>query len=286
MSSSKSQTHTDQISGSTSARMTGTESSTPFDLFMILMTCLALGAVTVGSVIDLPVHVQESLVLIDGGICIFFLSDFLLCLKRTPDKWRYLVTRGWLDLVSSLPSLGVLRWGRIVRAVLLVMKLRRTLRGSTVLEVLRRNLPDTMILTTISIGTVLLVGTSIAIVIIERGHDGNIKTGQDGLWWAIVTMTTVGYGDYYPQSPGGRLLGVLLMIFGIGVFGAFTSYIAAWLSRSRSRSIANEVRDLAARIDRLGDTIERLQERTQPSMGESTGRVDPLEGGRSPSTDA
>ena len=70
---------------------------------------------------------------------------------------------------------------------------------------------------------------AIQINISERSIEGsNIKTFSDGLWWAVTTVTTVGYGDRYPTTTEGRLLAVLLMITGISLVGVITASVAAW----------------------------------------------------------
>src|SRR3954453_16467736 len=67
----------------------------------------------------------------------------------------------------------------------------------------------------------------------EHGRNANVHSFGDGLWWAIVTMTTVGYGDISPVTPGGRLVGAVLMISGISALGLFTATIAAYMIRAR-----------------------------------------------------
>jgi voltage-gated potassium channel len=70
---------------------------------------------------------------------------------------------------------------------------------------------------------------AIQITISERTVEGsNIKTFSDGLWWAVTTVTTVGYGDRYPTTTEGRLVAVLLMITGISLVGVITASVAAW----------------------------------------------------------
>ena len=70
---------------------------------------------------------------------------------------------------------------------------------------------------------------AIQITISERAVEGsNIKTFSDGLWWAVTTVTTVGYGDRYPTTTEGRMLAVLLMITGISLVGVITASVAAW----------------------------------------------------------
>ena len=70
---------------------------------------------------------------------------------------------------------------------------------------------------------------AVQITITERVVEGsNIKNFSDGLWWAITTVTTVGYGDRYPTTTEGRLLAVLLMFMGISLVGVITANVAAW----------------------------------------------------------
>ena len=71
--------------------------------------------------------------------------------------------------------------------------------------------------------------SAVQITISERSLDGsNIKNFGDGLWWAITTVTTVGYGDRYPTTTEGRFLAVVLMIMGISLMGVITASVAAW----------------------------------------------------------
>jgi len=71
--------------------------------------------------------------------------------------------------------------------------------------------------------------SAVQITIIERTVEGsNIKNFSDGLWWAVTTVTTVGYGDRYPTTTEGRFLAVLLMIMGISLVGVITASVAAW----------------------------------------------------------
>jgi voltage-gated potassium channel len=71
--------------------------------------------------------------------------------------------------------------------------------------------------------------SAVQITISERSLDGsNIKNFGDGLWWAVTTVTTVGYGDRYPTTTEGRFLAVVLMIMGISLMGVITASVAAW----------------------------------------------------------
>ena len=70
---------------------------------------------------------------------------------------------------------------------------------------------------------------AVQITITERGVEGsNIKSFGDGLWWAVTTVTTVGYGDRFPTTSVGRVLAVGLMLVGISLMGVITASVAAW----------------------------------------------------------
>jgi hypothetical protein len=76
---------------------------------------------------------------------------------------------------------------------------------------------------------VLCVSSILVLQFESRSPDANIKTGGDALWWAVVTITTVGYGDFYPVTTLGRLTGVSVMFAGVGIIGALASILASLL---------------------------------------------------------
>ena len=76
---------------------------------------------------------------------------------------------------------------------------------------------------------VLSIGSILVLEFESRTPGANIKTGGDALWWGFVTITTVGYGDFYPISTFGRLTGIFVMFAGIGIIGALASILASLL---------------------------------------------------------
>jgi voltage-gated potassium channel len=76
----------------------------------------------------------------------------------------------------------------------------------------------------------MITFSSIAILQFENAPDSNILTAEDALWWSYTTITTVGYGDRFPVTTEGRLIGVALMTVGVGIFGTYTALIAAWIT--------------------------------------------------------
>jgi voltage-gated potassium channel len=81
---------------------------------------------------------------------------------------------------------------------------------------------------------------AVQITISERSVEGsNIKSFGDGLWWAVTTVTTVGYGDRFPTTTEGRILAVMLMLVGISLVGVITASVASWFVRLSQEESSN-----------------------------------------------
>ena len=142
----------------------------------------------------------------ENTICLVFIGDFIARLHRAPSKRGYFIgERGWLDLLGSVPSFGFLggngKWTSLFRLARLSRLLRnvrlfRKQGKDEVLDDVVQNRSQYAVLITLTCAMVVLVFASIFVLQFEAtAPDGNIKTGGEAIWWAIVTMTTVGYGD-------------------------------------------------------------------------------------------
>jgi voltage-gated potassium channel len=91
-------------------------------------------------------------------------------------------------------------------------------------------------LTAVTVIAVLrIIFSAIVILQVETDPNSNIKTAEDDIWWAYVTTTTVGYGDRFPVTTVGRIIGAILMTGGVGLFGTFTTYVASWFVRDNNK---------------------------------------------------
>ena len=77
------------------------------------------------------------------------------------------------------------------------------------------------------IAFLLIITSSISILIVENDVNSNIKSAEDAIWWTVTTITTVGYGDRYPVTTEGRIIGMLLMFYGVGIFGTVSAYFSS-----------------------------------------------------------
>jgi voltage-gated potassium channel len=229
----------------------------PYQLFMLSLCLFALLALAMDTLLPLTPPTRDVLRYADTAVCVLFFGDFVVQLARAPSRWQYFLRWGWIDLLSSIPMVDMLRVGRAAR----VMRIFRVLRGvrSTKLLaefVLGRRAQSAFLAATL-ISILLVVFASIAILQFEQAPDANITTAQDAIWWAVVTLTTVGYGDRYPVTGEGRVMAGLLMIAGVGLFGTFSGYVASWFLASDPKAEQGDIAALRAELASLRRLIEQ-----------------------------
>jgi len=231
-----------------------------FDLFILALSVFSLFNI-IWLIVPLPDQIFRVVLIVDALCTVAFLTDFFLRLRRAPKKSAYFFGQGgWLDLLGSFPFL-ILRLARIYR----ILRIYRRFRLDGGHAVLRRMVADragSALLMAVFLTIVVLQYASMAILWSESDNtDSNIQTASDAIWWAYVTITTVGYGDRFPVTEWGRLVGVLLLTTGVGLFAVITGFIAnAFLAPRRART-SEELKQQEAldnRIRHLEEMIERL----------------------------
>ncbi len=189
----------------------------------------------------------------DAVITLVFIAEYFSKLWITPKgrKWVF-VRNSWIELLAILPVLRVFRLFRIFRAVR-VLRLLRVLRSVRLLRTgsmvqrlfdsfgsnLRENQAGNMVVLAYFLST-MAFGTT-GVLIFERGTDSSIQTLGDALWWCVVTLSTVGYGDMVPETPGGRMIASVVVMMGLGfwslVTGVFTSTLVRQSRKKRQMGL-------------------------------------------------
>jgi voltage-gated potassium channel len=224
---------------------------------MLVLCIYVLCALFVETAFNLPEETSALLTKVDNLICLLFIGDFIFNVLTAKDKLGYLKW-GWIDLISSIPNVQFLRWGRFAR-IIRIFRLLRAIRSTRMLlKFLFRNRAKGTFASVAMITFVLVVFSSIAILNCETSEESNIKTANDALWWSFVTVTTVGYGDFYPVTTTGRIIAAILMTAGVGLFGTFTAYIASFFlqqeeekEQKRDEKILKEIQRLHERLDKI-----------------------------------
>lgn len=225
------------------------------DIAVLVLSFYVLVALLAQSLASLDPEVSMLIDRIDFFICLFFLADFAIRFHRARSKWDYMKW-GWIDLISSIPVWDPLRWGRALRVIRILRVLRAFRSGRHLLALLFRNKTRATIGTAALAVTVLVLVTSVAILVLEDAPNSTIKTPFDALWWAVSTITTVGYGDMVPATSEGKVVAMVLMVAGIALFGVFTGLFARLLMESTetdtdAKAMLQELRALRESVNAL-----------------------------------
>lgn len=169
----------------------------PFALLMLLLSVASIGILVGLAAVRGDPEITRVLEHADTAVAVVFLVDFVITFLRAPSKRRYFFTWGWLDLLSSIPLTPVLRLGRLGR-ILRLVRLARSIKAIRVVS-------DTFL-----------------------AHRGQ-STVVAALLLTFLVVTTVGYGDRFPVTSEGRLVGGPLMFSGVGLFSTLAGLVASWL---------------------------------------------------------
>ncbi|WP_439592416.1 potassium channel family protein [Microbacterium sp.] len=220
---------------------------------------------TVAAILFLTAYAVQILARPDGllsAVCevtlwltwLVFAIDYITRLVITEHRWRWFY-RHLLDLaIVVLPMLRPLRLMRFL----------------TVLAILGRGtgtlLRGRVVIYTVGATVLVVFIAALAVLDAERGAGGDITTFGDAIWWAFVTITTVGYGDFFPLTVTGRIAAVGLMIGGIALIGVVTATLASWIvervadqATKTTTATERQVEELRQEIHELKDLIRELR---------------------------
>jgi voltage-gated potassium channel len=198
--------------------------SMPWELFVYGAAVLSIANIAMALVLH-DDSVFQVVVLMDVIFALIFTIDLLRRLRVAQHNRAYLIHgQGWLDAISIFPALHIARLLRVVHTT-------RTLRSmggvEPALKVYFANRATGGLLLVFFIAILVLEFGSMGVLAAEIGNpDANIVTADDAVWYTLVTMSTVGYGDQYPVTNLGRIFGTLNIIVGVGVFGTLTGFLA------------------------------------------------------------
>ena len=221
--------------------------------------------------------------LVDALLTPFFLVDFALRMAAAPSKSRYFFKQfGWADLLGSLwiPGLDFLRLFRIYRVVAIVKNIPKV-SGGQPWRVVRRERANSILGSMVVLAILVLEVGGVAVLHFESASaNANITTPGDALWWGIVTISTVGYGDKYPVTPGGRMVGTTAIIVGVALFSTISAFLAnAFISRRKQAEekdavdaanyqiLVTEVRQMAMELEQRETSLDARLERIEALLG-------------------
>jgi len=211
--------------------------------------------------------------IIDIFLSIFFLFDFLYRFFTVKSKSHYFFKNwGWADLLASVPFYG-LRILRIFRTYCIYNSSQKVGIKNAIIEFRENRAQFAFYVIILAVILVLEIGTSWVLIFESQSPEGNMKNASDALWWGYVTITTVGYGEFYPVTLGGRLVGMAVMATGLSIYAVFTACTAnSFLSPKKKKK-----KEVALRPDdpktKLAD-IKRMLEEEEKFHADFKARID------------
>lgn len=219
---------------------------------MLVLAIIFLAAFVVGYLPNASPDLRERAQLVSDVVVVLFAVELLVRVAVAENRLKYLVSR-WLDvLIVVVPFL------RPLRVLMLLPILARSAAGLR--RVMGRFRGAYVVV--IAVATVL-AAAGLVLFFEAQEADGSIQTFSDALWWAITTITTVGYGDTYPVTPEGRAIAAALMIVGIALFGVLTAGVAAYFVESSAQEEDNSAKldKVLARLEGVEKDLKELKER-------------------------
>jgi voltage-gated potassium channel len=241
------------------------EQVTKFPMSVLGVVWLVLAIVVLTT--DVNSSASTAAVAVLFALWVIVLVEYLVRLVVTPDTRGY-VKRRWVEPATVVvPAFQGWHIVGIERVSLLVregqLRAQYILRHHSLFRVL------------IAVVATIFLGAWLVLLFEEHAKGSNIHDYPDALWWAIVTVTTVGYGDRYPTTEGGRIVAVVLMLVGIGLIGTLTATVASVFIKEHTDAAKEEYKkghaDLGQQLSVISDRIADVERRLGATPAEVTG---------------
>lgn len=204
-----------------------------YEIFIAAISILSVFNMFLAVVPGIDPNAVRVIYMVNAFLTLLFILDFGLRIFHAESRSYYFFRDyGWADLLAVAPFLRFLRLFRIVKAYRLVHKFG----AKKIIDYISRHRAQVALFILVFAVIIIIESGSYLILVVESAApDANIKTASDAMWWVYTTITTVGYGDRFPVTNGGRLVGVLVMTTGVAVFATFAGYVANKLLVSRDQ---------------------------------------------------
>lgn len=195
-------------------------------------------------------------VVLNWAIWVAFVAQLVATMRVAENRGRWLRDHP-LDLAIVVLTPPVLPAGLQAARV---FRLLRVLRVLMVARLARRLLSTEGVRDAGVLALVTVLGGGAAYAAVDKSPDGHALSAWDGVWWAVTTVTTVGYGDEYPSTTVGRVIAIVVMLVGIGFVAILTAAAAERFMRAR-RAETDELHALHQRLDEIAARLDAMQDR-------------------------
>jgi voltage-gated potassium channel len=227
---------------------------------MLVLSLAAVPSLILSLVVDLPHSLNTTFFIVDLVVWAAFAVEYVIRMYLAPYKGAF-VRHNVIDLVIiALPFLRPLRVVRSARA----LRLLRSGRAVAFMARGERSAKDVLtrhgLHYALLVGGILIIAGALLVREFESGVRGStIHSFGDAIWWALATVSTVGFGDKYPVTEGGRAVAVVLMFFGVGLFGLIAASLASvFLRKEREQEVDPMVAEALERLERIENALADL----------------------------
>ena len=227
----------------------------------LLVLSIVLVPLLIWPIVDteMSASTRNAIDAVDYGIWAVFAVEYVLKLFLAPERWRFVRTHVFELMLVVFPMLRPLRVVRSARALRLLGLSRAAAAAGSGAKEARSSLASrTVTYAILLIGLLVLVASAV-VLDAERSAPGtNIHNFGDAIWWSVVTVSSVGYGDHYPVSAIGRTVASAVMILGIGLVSVMTASFAAWLVKQEEKVEDARITELTEQVAALGAQLSVL----------------------------
>lgn len=250
-----------------------------YEIFIALVSVLSIFNLAIVLIPGVNPEAVQVVEIINLFLTIIFILDFVYRITTTKSKSYYLVhDYGWADLLACSPTLRFLRLFRIFKAYRLLKK-HGAKEITDYLSYYRAE--AALYILVFSVIIILEAGSFLVLSAESMAPNANITTAGDALWWAYVTITTVGYGDKYPVTSAGRLVGILVMTTGVGIFATFAGFISNKLltppDKGEEEKIEEDISEFEKQIISRMDELKLSLSQQERKNDEISGKLEKLE---------
>lgn len=246
-----------------------------YEVFIAVISIISIFNMVLPLVPGVDPAAAQVVTTINIYLTLFFVLDVGARLYLAPSRRYYLFRDyGWADLLGTIPVLRLFRLFRVYKSFYLIQQYS-TKRFLGYLFETRAE--SAVFILLIAVILIVEAGSFLVIMAESASPDANIQTPGDAMWWVLVTITTVGYGDRYPVTDYGRLVGLFVMITGVGVFATFAGFISTKLitppETPSQEQAAGTPADRRAELRALMEERNRLEAEISRRMTELEGSL-------------
>lgn len=248
-----------------------------YELFIAAVSLLSVFNMVLSYIPGVDKDAVNVVYIINSVLTLLFIYDFGLRFATAPSRSDYFIRKyGWADLLAIIPSFRIFRLFRIYKAYRIIQKHG----GRHTLEYLSQHRVESALYILVLMVILIIEGGAFMVLQAERASSSaNIQTAGDAIWWAYVTITTVGYGDRFPVTAQGRLVGILVLTTGVAVFATFAGLISSRLltSPAHEDKLREQPPGGADQPARYLAELKQLMTEREKIDGEIKNRIEKLE---------